>query len=157
MNTHAPPLNSAAPCDHTAQVSRVVAFFETLTPDSVAQLEQVYAPDAHFVDPFNDVHGLAAIADIFRHMFVALDGPRFVITGQVVQDQQCFLTWEFHFRFLRFHKGVPQTIRGVTHLVFSDVGLVQLHRDYWDAAQELYEKLPLLGGLMRWLKKRANT
>jgi hypothetical protein len=31
-----------------------------------------------------------------------------------------------------------------------------MHRDYWDAAEELYEKLPVLGGLMRWLKTRAN-
>ena len=42
-------------------------------------------------------------------------------------------------------------------LVFNEQGLVTMHRDYWDAAEELYEKLPLLGGLMRWLKRRANT
>jgi len=30
------------------------------------------------------------------------------------------------------------------------------HRDYWDAAEELYEKLPVIGALMRWLKKRAG-
>jgi hypothetical protein len=41
--------------------------------------------------------------------------------------------------------------------VFSEEGLVSMHRDYWDAAQELYEKLPLVGGLMRWLKQRANS
>jgi hypothetical protein len=33
---------------------------------------------------------------------------------------------------------------------------VNYHRDYWDAAGELYEQLPLVGGLMRWLKKRAG-
>jgi hypothetical protein len=32
---------------------------------------------------------------------------------------------------------------------------VAYHRDYWDAAEELYEKLPVLGGLMRFLKRRA--
>jgi hypothetical protein len=39
--------------------------------------------------------------------------------------------------------------------MFDAQGLITLHRDYWDAAEELYEKLPVLGGLMRWLKKRA--
>ena len=34
--------------------------------------------------------------------------------------------------------------------------LVLVHRDYLDAAEELYEKLPLLGGLMRLLKRAAN-
>ena len=41
--------------------------------------------------------------------------------------------------------------------VLDEAGRITLHRDYWDAAEELYEKLPLVGGLMRWLKRRANT
>jgi hypothetical protein len=35
--------------------------------------------------------------------------------------------------------------------------LVALHRDYWDAAEELYEKLPWVGGVMRWLKQRSRS
>jgi hypothetical protein len=34
---------------------------------------------------------------------------------------------------------------------------VTLHRDYWDAAEELYEKLPVVGGLMRLIKRRLAT
>ena len=120
-------------------------------------LGSLYDAHARFVDPFNDVTGLAAIQSIFAHMFVALETPRFVITQRIVQGQQCFLTWDFHFRFKNFQTDTPQTIRGGSHLVFSDSGLVTLHRDYWDAAAELYEKLPVVGALMRWLKKRANS
>ena len=149
---HSLPPNTPSP-----DVARVVAFFESLTPDSVGQLAGLYDSGARFMDPFNDVQGLAAIEGIFRHMFVALDEPRFVVTGQVVQGAQCFLLWDFHFRFKRFDTHTVQTIRGTSHVEFSEAGLVTLHRDYWDAAQELYEKLPLIGGLMRWLKKRANS
>lgn len=149
------------PSDSTASteeaVTRVVAFFETLAPADVAALGRLYAADARFKDPFNEVQGLPAIRAIFEHMFVALEQPRFVVTGRVVQEQQCFLTWEFLFAFRNFHKGTTQTVLGASHLVFDDQGLVTLHRDYWDAAEELYEKLPVVGGLMRWLKKRANS
>ena len=143
--------------DHAAPVQQLVSFFETLTPDSVTQLAQHYAPQARFKDPFNDVIGLAAITKIFSHMFVALEQPRFVVCERVLQSNQCFLTWEFHFAFRNFQRGQPQVILGASHLVFSSTGLVELHRDYWDAAEELYEKLPVIGGLMRWLKRRANT
>ncbi len=44
-------------------------------------------------------------------------------------------------------------IRGASHLRFAGDGRIAMHRDYWDAAEELYEKLPLLGALMRWLKR----
>jgi hypothetical protein len=143
--------------DCTHAVQRLVGYFESLSPDSVAQLGTLYAPAARFTDPFNDVTGLPAIERIFAHMFVALKHPRFVVTEQVVQGQQCFLTWEFRFAFKSYKPGVEQVILGASHLKFSPEGLVTLHRDYWDAAQELYEKLPLVGSLMRWLKKRVNN
>jgi hypothetical protein len=138
-------------------VQRVVAYFETLTTDSVVQMATLYDPQARFKDPFKDVRGLTEITHIFDHMFVALEAPRFIITGQIVQGQQCFLTWEFRFKFKNFQLEVEQVILGGSHLQFSDQGLITLHRDYWDAAEELYEKLPLVGSLMRWLKKRANS
>ena len=138
-------------------VTRVIAFFENLSPADVATIGQFYAPQARFKDPFNEVVGVPAIQAIFAHMFGALDQPRFVVTGRVVQGNQCFLTWDFLFAFQRFDKGVTQTVRGASHLVLDAQGQVTLHRDYWDAAEELYEKLPVVGALMRWLKKRANS
>ena len=135
----------------------LATFFETLSPQSVAQLHTIYDAQARFKDPFNEVQGLAEIERTFQHMYVALDQPHFVVTGQVVDGAQAFLTWEFRFRFKRFDTITLQAVRGASHVVFNESGLVTMHRDYWDAAEELYEKLPVLGGVMRWLKKRANT
>ncbi len=143
--------------DTRLATARLAEYFEKLTPDSVAQLPDLYDGQARFKDPFNEVQGLPEIERIFRHMYVALDGPHFVITGQLVDGSQAFLTWEFRFRFKRFDTHSLQTVRGGSHILFNDHGLVILHRDYWDAAEELYEKLPVVGGFMRWLKKRANT
>jgi hypothetical protein len=138
-------------------IERLVQFFEQLQPQDLQRLADIYAPEARFKDPFNEVQGLVEIERIFAHMFVALDSPHFIVTERIVQDNKCFLVWDFRFRFKRFDTTSWQTVRGGTHLVFNDAGLVTLHRDYWDAAEELYEKLPLVGGLMRWLKRRANS
>ncbi len=140
----------------TDAIDRIVRTFQTLSPASVDALDLLYAPDARFKDPFNDVIGLPEIQRIFRHMYVALENPRFLITGQIVQGSQCFLTWEFHFCFRRFKAGQEQCILGGSHLVLDEAGRITLHRDYWDAAEELYEKLPVIGGMMRWLKRQAN-
>ena len=138
-------------------VERLVQFFEKLQPQDLPRLAQMYAQDARFKDPFNEVQGLPAIERIFAHMFEALDSPHFIVTERIVQGQQCFLVWDFRFRFKRFDTQSWQTVHGGTHLTFDDAGLVTLHRDYWDAAEELYEKLPVVGSLMRWLKRRANS
>lgn len=138
-------------------VERLVQFFEKLQPQDLPRLAQMYAQDARFKDPFNEVQGLPAIERIFAHMFEALDSPHFIVTERIVQNHKCFLLWDFRFRFKRFDTQSWQTVRGGTHLTFDDAGLVTLHRDYWDAAEELYEKLPVVGSLMRWLKRRANS
>ena len=138
-------------------IDRIVQFFETLTPQSVARCGEFYAPHARFKDPFKDVQGVPAIQAIYAHMFTALEAPRFVVVERIASGQQCFLVWDFHFRFKNFATGTDQTIHGGSHLQLDAEGRITLHRDYWDAAEELYEKLPVVGGLMRWLKNRANA
>ena len=145
------------PANPHEAVARLANFFEQLQPQDLPRLCAMYASNARFKDPFNEVQGLAAIERIFSHMFTTLDSPHFIVTERIVQGRHCFLAWDFRFRFRRFDTTSWQTVRGGTHLVFNDAGLVTLHRDYWDAAEELYEKLPLVGGLMRWLKRRANS
>lgn len=139
----------------SAAVQRIKSYFENLSPADLQRMEDIYTADARFKDPFNQVQGVAAIQRIFEHMFVSLDEPRFAIRDMVIQGRQCFMSWDFSFRMKRFDKQL-QVIRGGSHLKLAADGRICDHRDYWDAAEELYEKLPVLGALMRWLKRRAN-
>jgi steroid delta-isomerase len=141
---------------NAAALARLVDFYESIGPGSLAQLAAIYAADAAFKDPFHDVRGIAPITAIFRHMYGQVGAPRFIVTTRVLQGADAFLTWDFTFTMKRCSTAT-QTIRGATHVRFDGAGLVCLHRDYWDAAEELYEKLPLLGGLMRWLRRRAAS
>lgn len=137
------------------ELERLVRFYETIDAATLHErLAAVYATDARFKDPFNEVQGRAAIERIFAHMFSQVIAPRFTVVTGVQQERQAFVTWEFHFTMKRFRTQV-QCIRGASHLVFDSGGAVQMHRDYWDAAEELYEKLPLLGALMKTLKRAA--
>ena len=139
-----------------ARVARIVEAFETLTPADVSRLGEFYAADAVFKDPFNEVRGIGDIQRVFTHMYVALDAPYFVVKDVLVQGDQCFLSWDFCFRFRRFSREL-QTVRGASHLKLDEHGLIVLHRDYWDAAEELYAKLPILGALMRYLQRMGRA
>lgn len=141
--------------NRSPELERLVRFYEGIEPSALrARLAEVYAHDARFKDPFNEVQGLDAIERIFAHMFNQVDNPGFVVVTGVQQENQAFVTWEFRFRMKRFSPQV-QCIRGASHVVFDAAGLVAMHRDYWDAAEELYEKLPVLGAFMRMLKRAA--
>ena len=179
------PTSAATPPRCTdSRVLRIIEWFESLTPATLDQLPGFYTEQARFKDPFNAVQGtpairaifghmfkaldqprfvihdvivqgVPAIRSIFSHMFKALDQPRFVIHDVIVQGDQCFLTWDFHFTLKQ--RGTAITIHGGSHLKLDANGRITLHRDYWDAAEELYAKLPLIGALMRWLKRQAAT
>ncbi len=138
------------------RLDKLAHYFETIAEATLPQLRDFYATDAYFKDPFNEVHSVADIERIFGHMYVALHDPRFVIKTRMEQGDEAFLAWDFTFRIKRYKPDVTQTIRGGSHLRWDARGRVCFHRDYWDAAEELYEKLPVVGGFMRFLKRRMG-
>ena len=136
------------------RVARVIDWFEALSRDNVATLDEIYASDVRFRDPFNDVHGIAEVKRIYAEMYEHLADCRFEILDAVVDEGGTVLTWNMGFRFQRYRPHAEQTIHGASHLKFDSNGRIVYHRDYWDAAGELYSKLPLIGPVMRYLKRR---
>jgi hypothetical protein len=131
-------------------LSALVAWYEALAPESLAALGEHYAANAWFKDPFNEVRGLEPIRRVFAHMFETLRAPRFRVTDHVADDGGAVLVWEF-----RFGAGRREyAVHGATHLRFDARGKVVYHRDYWDTGEELYAKVPVLGGLTRFLRSR---
>lgn len=131
----------------------LIHFYQSLTPETVADFPHHYSNDAYFKDPFNEVRGLPAIQRIFSHMFHQVEEPRFVITETLADTRGAMLVWEFSFRLGRWGKGQTQLMRGVSHLRFAPDGRANYHRDYWDTGEELYMKFPGLGTLLRGLRR----
>ena len=136
-----------------ARFEELAQWFATLTPMSLQNIDSIYAQTATFRDPFNEVVGIASIQRIYQHMFETLDEPRFVITTKLVDATGAFMTWQFLFT---LHDKAYK-IEGGTHFNLDGQGLIVLHRDYWDAAQELYEKIPVLGAVLRLLRKKLSV
>ena len=158
MNPRSDPRDPRDPRDHPViPIQRIARLFSALSPADVPHLVDHYCEDAEFVDPFNAVRGIASIEQIFQHMFERLDNPRFDVLTAFGDAGEAMLTWDFRFRFrnswLQRRTDPDQRIHGATRLLFATDGRVCLHRDYWDAAAEFYEHLPLIGPVMRRLRQ----
>jgi len=44
-------------------------------------------------------------------------------------------------------------VDGASYIRFDPDGPVVEHIDYWDPARQRYERVPVLGSLMRWLRR----
>ncbi len=130
------------------------AYFDRLSPATLDELGDFYAEDARFKDPFHDVTGVAAIRAILAHSFAKLPDARFVVTGRFPGAQgDAMILWRMEFTLP--YTREKTAIVGATHLEFDAAGRITLHRDYWDAAEDLYGRLPVLKWLMRGLARQA--
>ncbi len=142
------------------EVGALIHYYETLTPAAINRLGDFYAADAQLKDPFNDVSGVPAIQAVLRRMFEQVEAPCFRFGNSLVQGDEAMLIWDFSYRLplplrLLARRGT-YGMHGVSHLRFDTAGKVVYHRDYWDTAEELYEKLPGVGSLMRGLRRLAS-
>lgn len=139
-------------------LEKVIHFYSQLQLDSLKKITSIYAPDAQFKDPFQDVFGVSAIAQIYTKMFDNLENPRFEITQSIAQQNQAFLIWDFYFswpsKYKRILSGLHK-IHGATHFIFNEEGQVIQHRDYWDSNEELFEKIPVIRYFIKKLKAQV--
>lgn len=136
--------------NQAAALERYVGVMEDLCADDVEALGAVYASGARFVDPFNDVRGIDAIQAVFAHGFAQCPGMRFMVQARAVDGDRALLRWRMEC------ETSPQglSIEGMSELVLGADGLVVEHVDYWDPATQLYERVPVLGWLMRRIRRR---
>lgn len=143
----------ATPEDLKSTVARYTAFFESASPESLHGVLPLLSPDIHFIDPFNDVHGHDAFIQVFEKMYQDVEDPEFEICEEAWGDTLCILLWRMSCR--QRHLGA-WSVSGVTELRFDTDGLIRLHRDYWDAGGELYARLPIVGPMVRFVRRRLT-
>lgn len=137
----------------TTPLQPMLDWYQSLSPQTLHRIDAFYTPDARFKDPFNEVQGTAAIAQIFRHMFEVTQVPRFIVDECVQQQQVAYVRWVFHFQL----RGKAYAIQGMTRFELAEDGRVQNHRDYWDSGEELFQKLPWIGPLVAGLRARFRS
>ncbi|HEV7372471.1 nuclear transport factor 2 family protein [Arenibaculum sp.] len=128
-------------------------FYEELSPETLDRLDEVAAETVRFVDPFNDVRGRAALRRVLEHMLATLEEPRFRITHRARDGDVAFVRWRFTSRL----RGRAWEVEGVSELRLDAGGLVVEHVDHWDASTQFYARLPVVGPLIRLIRRRLSA
>jgi len=139
---------------------QVLTLYERFDPALIAALDQIYHTDVVFEDPVHRVQGVIELRRYFSRLVRGLDECRFEFTDVLEQSgsdgepSQAVLLWIMHYRHPKLRGGKLLTLAGSSHLKYSD--RVLYHRDYFDVGAMLYEQLPLLGGIIRAIKRRLG-
>lgn len=125
--------------------------FAGLRPSDLARFDAVYAPDARFKDPFNDVRGVPGIRAVFAHMYTVAHAPRFEILERALDGDVGLVHWRFHYA---DRSGTMRSFDGLSRVSFDAQGRVTEHLDYWDPVEAIWAGVPVLGAVLRWLGRR---
>jgi hypothetical protein len=116
---------------------------------------KVYAPDVYFRDPFKEIHGEAEFEKYLLRGSSAVAQFGMDWKDVAESDGNYYFRWVMSVKLKRDGKNDPPSLTtGISHVRFNQDGLVVFHQDYFDSAAFLYEKIPVLGGEIRFIKNR---
>ncbi|MCK7595379.1 nuclear transport factor 2 family protein [Pseudomarimonas salicorniae] len=137
-------------------LERFATFFSSFTPDRVERLvPQTYADAVYFNDTLKSVRGRAPLILYLSESAEAVEDCRVeIVSSTPVQPGEFIVRWKMMIRFKRFRRGVETWTIGASHLRFDAEGRVIYHQDYWNAADGLFQHIPVLGWMIRAIKRR---
>lgn len=132
-------------------LNRYALLLSQLKATNVVALDPLVSETLYFTDPFNRLKGKANFIGLMREMFEQLNNVRFEVFEAQVQGQTGYLYWRFS---ASSSLTGPFSTEGTSRICFNHQGLVISHQDFWDASL-LMEQFPLLGRLVRYIRRRA--
>jgi len=139
---------------YTTLIERFKTYFKLLHEADLSKLREIYAEQVVFKDPVHEMRGLVELEDYFTSLCSDLSECRFEYLDEIVTEQSAYVKWIMHFKHPRLGNRLI-SVRGVSHLKLGDK--IEYHEDFYDMGAMLYEQLPLLGNVTRWLRLRLAS
>lgn len=137
-------------------VEKVKAFYRTFSLESLEKLDEIYAENVVFVDPVHEVRGREALQRYFRGIMQNLESCMFEFYAEQSGDNWATLEWVMTFEHPKLQRGRQLSLPGVTVVRFDDEGVAE-HRDYYDLGAMVYEHIPVVGRVVKWLKSKLSA
>jgi limonene-1,2-epoxide hydrolase len=125
-----------------------------LNKDNISLLENLYDNDIVFIDPFNQIETLENLKRYFSELYQNVQKIHFDFIDFTTDKNNHYLTWEMKLTHPKLNSNKEFIVCGVTHLRSNELNKITYHRDYFDAGSMLYERIPVIGRVILWLKNK---
>jgi hypothetical protein len=134
---------------------RFNTLYESLTLSALDQLGAVYHPSVRFADPVAEHEGLPALDAYMRRLVAGCNYCHFRIRQQQFGDDWGWVNWTMTFASPRLNRSREIAVEGSSMLRISD-DRICYQRDYYDMGAMIYEQLPLIGPIIRFIRRRLS-
>lgn len=134
-------------------VERFKAYFVQMKLGDDSALNEIYSDNVIFIDPIHRISGVENLKAYFKKLDSNLIEGSFQFTDESIHGNTAYLQWEMNLRLKRPSKIVKAS--GISVLTVEQKIIRQ--RDYFDAGELFYENIPVLGNIIRFLKKKIAS
>ena len=132
---------------------RIISAFNSLNKDNLDVLDSFYDNSIEFTDPVTSVKGLPQAKKYYAHSYQNVISIHFDFLQINNEADLYFAKWNMHLQAKNLNPKKPFIVEGLSVLKFGSNDKVISHRDYLDLGSLVYEKLPVLGAMIRRIKK----
>lgn len=144
---------SGTPVEQAWETAFIDTYGDFTGPRFGERLRRLYAEELFFNDTLHSIHERTALVDYLQRTSERLDDMTLTILDSSRQGDDLYLRWIMKTDFRLAFRDIEAETAGMTHLRFNEQGKVVLHQDFWDSRQGVFEHIPVVGGLLRWIRK----
>jgi hypothetical protein len=145
-------------------IRKFESFYTDIASMRVEELADIYSSDVTFIDPIAAHSGITSVESYFSKLlhnakYCTFNIHSTEITTSINSGSEpvtgisaYLVTWKMTFTSTRINKGQPIQVDGVTQLKIEHNKIIY-HRDYYDLGQMVYENVPLLGSVIKRIKR----
>lgn len=138
-----------------SNIERSKEFFEKLSVENLQTVDSFYDKAVHFQDPVHRLDGRQALTDYYKNLYSNVTSIRFEFGAASEAGNIVSLEWTMYLKTPSISKGEEFTVDGVSIIEFGGPeGKAIKHRDYFDMGEFVYERVPILRSVIRYIKNR---
>jgi len=111
-------------------------------------LANIYTEDIVFIDPVKSISGLDDLTKYFENLYQSVTACHFTLTSHLPNSRRYSLEWLMHLQHKKISNNQEIELNGASFIEFKD-DKVCYHRDYYDLGALVYERIPILGSVIR--------
>jgi hypothetical protein len=128
------------------------AYGDFTSPKLGARMRELYASKLFFNDTVHTHHRRSELIAYLQDTSERLDDMALEILDSRIAGHDLYLRWVMRTDFRAGFREVSAETIGMSHLRFNEDGKVILHQDFWDSRQGIFEHIPVVGGLIEWIR-----
>jgi len=139
--------------DAYKKIKSFLFLYNNLDKGSVASItDQTYAESLYFNDTLVTLHTRPELIEYLENTQKRLQAINISALNVLEKDQDVFVHWKMQTGFTLMGKRHDVESLGISHLRFNPQGKIILHQDYWDSTSGFFQHIPLIGGIIKWIK-----